>query len=90
MSHEPDFADAAAHSGRFDLQLSGHSHGGQVRHPLVGAPWLPKYARKYPLGGYTVDGMPLYTNRGLGMPPPRLRFRCRPEITTITLLARDS
>jgi predicted MPP superfamily phosphohydrolase len=90
LAHEPDFADSAAHTGRFDLQLSGHSHGGQVRLPYVGAPWLPRYARKYPLGLYVVDGMPLYTNRGLGMLPPRLRFRCRPEVTSITLSSRSN
>ncbi len=42
LAHEPDFADTSAQTGRFDLQLSGHSHGGQVRVPLVGAPRLPE------------------------------------------------
>jgi len=87
LVHEPDFADTASTSGRFDLQLSGHSHGGQVRLPLVGAPVLPKYARKYPIGVYRVGDMLLYTNRGLGMLPPRFRFLCRPEITVLDLNA---
>jgi len=85
LVHEPDFADTASKTGRFDLQLSGHSHGGQVRFPLVGAPVLPRYARKYPIGAYHIGGMPLYTNRGLGMLPPRFRFLCRPEITVLDL-----
>lgn len=85
LVHEPDFADTSAATGRFDLQLSGHSHGGQVRLPLVGAPVLPRYAEKYPMGLYNVNGMALYTNRGLGMLPPRLRFLCRPEITVLDL-----
>lgn len=85
LVHEPDFADTAARTGRFDLQLSGHSHGGQVRLPLVGAPVLPRYAEKYPIGLYEVGGVRLYTNRGLGMLPPRLRFLCRPEVTVFTL-----
>lgn len=85
LVHEPDFADTVSTTGRFDLQLSGHSHGGQVRLPLVGAPVLPRYARKYSLGAYRIGGMPLYTNRGLGMLPPRFRFLCRPEITVLDL-----
>jgi uncharacterized protein len=88
LVHEPDFADIASRTGRFDLQLSGHSHGGQVRLPIVGAPRLPPYARRYPMGLYRVGGMPLYTNRGIGMLPPRVRFLCRPEITAFTLYPR--
>ena len=87
LVHEPDFADTSSTTGRFDLQLSGHSHGGQVRFPVVGAPVLPRYARKYPIGLYRVDDMLLYTNRGLGMLPPRFRFLCRPEITVLDLNA---
>lgn len=90
LAHEPDFADVSSKSGRFDLQLSGHSHGGQVRLPLIGSPRLPKYAKKYPIGLYKIGGTLLYTNRGLGMLPPRVRFLCRPEITTMKLLPRRS
>ncbi|MBV9454506.1 MAG: metallophosphoesterase [Rubrobacter sp.] len=85
LAHEPDFADVSAPTGRFDLQLSGHSHGGQVRLPFIGAPYLPPYGRRYPCGLYEVDGMLLYTNRGLGMFPPHIRILCRPEITVFTL-----
>lgn len=88
LAHEPDFAEEAAATGRFDLQLSGHSHGGQVRLPILGATVLPPLGRKYPAGLYEVDGMPLYTNRGLGS-HPRLRLMCRPEITIITLRTSD-
>lgn len=87
LAHEPDFADKAAPTGRFDLQISGHSHGGQVRLPLIGSPFLPRYARKYPRGLYQVGGMILYTNRGLGTAEFNLRWNCRPEITVFTLEA---
>ncbi len=85
--HEPDFVDVAASNKRFDLQLSGHSHGGQVRIPLRGPLVLPPLSRKYPMGLYSVGSMLLYTNRGLGMQPPLYRFNCRPEIAVMDLYA---
>jgi predicted MPP superfamily phosphohydrolase len=85
LAHEPDFADEAAASHRVGLQLSGHTHGGQVRIPGWGAPVLPWLGQKYDAGLFQVDGMALYVNRGLGMIPPYVRINCRPEITYITL-----
>jgi uncharacterized protein len=85
LAHEPDFADISAATGRFSMQLSGHSHGGQVVLPLLGPPRLPPMGKKYPAGLYNVHGMHLYTNRGLGVVGLPLRFLCRPEITVITL-----
>ena len=85
MAHEPDFADVSAPTGRFDLQISGHSHGGQVVLPFFGPPILPPLAEKYPLGLYRVGSMWQYTNRGLGMVKPQVRFNCRPEITVFEL-----
>ncbi len=85
LAHEPDYADEVALSGRVGLQLSGHTHGGQVRIPGWGAPVLPWLGKKYDAGLFQVDGMALYVNRGLGMIPPYVRFNCRPEITHITL-----
>lgn len=85
LAHEPDFAEVSAESGRFDLQISGHSHGGQVNLPFIGPPVLPYLARKYPNGLYKVGNMLQYTNRGVGMTPPFVRLNCRPEITVFTL-----
>ncbi len=85
LAHEPDYADTASATGRFGLQLSGHSHGGQVVIPILGPPVLPDWARKYPAGLYRVGKMLLYTNRGVGMTSPFIRFNCRPEITIFTL-----
>jgi len=86
MMHEPDFADTAAADGRIALQLSGHSHGGQVRVPLVGAIRLPSWGRKYDQGLYKLDGMRVYTNRGIGMVKHPVRFNCPPEVTVMTLM----
>ncbi|HJR80438.1 MAG TPA: hypothetical protein VJ821_10225, partial [Anaerolineales bacterium] len=77
LAHEPDFADTSAATGRFDLQISGHSHGGQVVMPLIGPIVLPRQGRKYPIGMYRVGNMIQYTNRGLGMIFPYVRFMCR-------------
>jgi predicted MPP superfamily phosphohydrolase len=84
LAHEPDFADVAS---RFpiDLQLSGHSHGGQVRLPLLPPLYLPKLGRKYVLGMYHVGPLTLYTNAGLGTVGVPMRLNCPPEITLLTL-----
>ena len=87
LAHEPDYADISAATGRFDLQISGHSHGGQVVIPFIGPPVVPPYSEKYPLGRYQVGSMIQYTNRGVGMVKPAVRFNCRPEITVFTLRA---
>lgn len=89
MAHEPDFADKSSISGRFDLQVSGHSHGGQVVLPFIGPLVLPNYGRKYPSGLYKIGEMFQYTNRGLGMVFPYVRFLCRPEITVFTLISPE-
>lgn len=90
LVHEPDFADKAARTGRFDLQISGHSHGGQVVVPFVGPPHLPPMGKKYHTGLYKVGNMLQYTNRGLGMVGLPVRFCCRPEITVFNLHAARS
>ncbi len=87
LAHEPDFADVSAQTGRFDLQISGHSHGGQVIAPIIGPPFLPVGGRKYYDGLYQVRTMLQYTNRGVGMVAPYIRINCRPEITVFTLSA---
>lgn len=85
LMHEPDFADISAQA-EIDLQLSGHSHGGQVRLPGIGPLILPKYGEKYPMGAYRVGTFTrLYTTRGVGVLPPGVRFNCPPEITFLTL-----
>jgi predicted MPP superfamily phosphohydrolase len=84
LAHEPDFADEAALTP-VDLQLSGHSHGGQIWIPGIGAPWLPSLARNYPRGFYKIENMVLYTNIGIGTIRAPIRINCIPEVTHITL-----
>ncbi len=85
LCHEPDLADRYALDGRVSLQLSGHSHGGQIRLPGLGALILPYLGRKYDIGLYKVDEMLLYTNRGLGVISEPVRYNCPPEITQFEL-----
>lgn len=87
LAHEPDVADLAAELGRFDLQLSGHSHGGQVRLPGRGALITPPLGQKYDCGHYQIGPLQLYTNRGLGMVSPHVRINCNPEVALVTLRA---
>ncbi len=90
LVHEPDFADVSAQTGRFCLQLSGHSHGGQIVIPGLGTPIRSYLFRKYPLGRYQVGDMVQYTNRGLGTNLFWSRINCPPEITVFSLHSKDS
>jgi predicted MPP superfamily phosphohydrolase len=88
LVHEPDFADDAAEYP-VDLQLSGHSHGGQIWLPGIGAPWLPLYGQKYPRGLHQIGPLTLYTNMGLGTIRVPIRLNCPPEVTLFTLRSVD-
>lgn len=86
LYHEPDLADEVALDGRVHVQLSGHSHGGQIRFEKLGAPILPYLGRKYDMGLFQLGEMWLYTNRGLGATSIPIRYNCTPEITEIILV----
>lgn len=85
LAHEPDFADTSAATGRFALQLSGHSHGTQVVLPGGRTVIRGPHFRNYPIGRYEIEEMTLYTNRGLGTNVFWTRLNCPPEIAMITL-----
>jgi len=84
LAHEPDYADTVARYS-VDLQLSGHTHGGQVRVPFVRPLYLPDLAKKYVWGMYRIRGLALYTNPGLGTVNVPVRMNCPPEITLLTI-----
>jgi predicted MPP superfamily phosphohydrolase len=86
LIHEPDYADTAS-LYPIDVQLSGHSHGGQVRIPFLGAITTPIGSRRYIQGLYNLEpsGMQLYVNRGVGVTQLPIRFLCRPELSVFTL-----
>ena len=86
LMHEPDLADTYSLDSRVSLQLSGHSHGGQVRLSPTRPILLPYMAWKYDQGLYRVNDMWLYTSRGIGVTNVPVRYNCPPEITEITLV----
>lgn len=91
LAHEPDIAQISYKYG-FDIQFSGHTHGGQCVAPLgFGPVVLPTMGRKYPLGLYQIKNMLLYVTTGLGispLPKPLVRFNNRPEIPIIRLVPK--
>ncbi len=86
LTHDPDTVPAL-NDKPYDWVLCGHTHGGQVRIPLFGAPILPIKHRRFDAGRFDVNGHRLYVNRGLGS-LSGVRFNCRPEITVFTLTRR--
>jgi hypothetical protein len=93
MCHAPDYADdlLTYPSGRaVSLMLSGHTHGGQVRLPFLGAMELPPLGQKYVEGWFRLQNLQLHVNRGLGTVGVPFRFLCPPEISLLTLRAASS
>ena len=85
LSHNPD-SYRSLNTQRFDLMLSGHTHGGQIQLPLIGVPYTTVQDSRFISGLNAADDHLVYTNRGLGW-NRRIRLGVRPEITLIELLA---
>ncbi|MCY6381239.1 metallophosphoesterase [Hoeflea prorocentri] len=82
LAHEPDVFPQV--SSRFDLTLSGHTHGGQVRLPVFGSPIVPsRYGQRYAYGHIEEDGRQIIVSGGLGVSVLPVRFGMPPEITVI-------
>jgi predicted MPP superfamily phosphohydrolase len=84
LSHTPDNIRWARRAG-VDLMLSGHVHGGQIRFPVFGSVLVPsRYGRHYDCGVFAEPPTLLHVSRGLSGDHP-VRYRCRPEVTLLTL-----
>jgi predicted MPP superfamily phosphohydrolase len=83
LNHNPD---AKEFMKRFawDVMLSGHTHGGQVRIPLVGAPYAPVHDRRFLRGLYSWNDRWLHVTSGVGN-LHGIRFNCRPEVNLLTI-----
>ncbi|GMW01375.1 MAG: hypothetical protein AMXMBFR84_25120 [Candidatus Hydrogenedentota bacterium] len=86
LSHNPDVAETMDAQHRVDLMISGHTHGGQVRLPLLGTPIVPsRYGSKYAGGLCRGPRCRVLVSRGVGIAVLPVRFRVPPEIGLITL-----
>jgi len=86
LSHVPAFEHRIL-GELIDLVLCGHTHGGQVRLPLLPPLYLPRYSGRFVSGRFNVGPAqtPLYVSRGLGTSIMPVRMFCRPEITLIEI-----
>ncbi len=84
LAHEPDiFPDVP---GRVDLTLCGHTHGGQVRLPIIGSPVVPsRYGQRYAYGHIVEENRQLIVSGGLGCSVLPVRFGMPPEIVVAEL-----
>lgn len=87
LSHVPAFSHELLNK-HINLVLSGHTHGGQVRLPLLPPFYLPRYSGRFVSGFYHVSQhrIPLYVSRGVGTSVLPVRFLCRPEIGLFELV----
>jgi predicted MPP superfamily phosphohydrolase len=83
LSHTPDNVYAMRELGAAAV-FAGHTHGGQMRVPVLGAILIPSaYGRRFDLGHFNVDGTHLYVSAGVGADHPALRIYCPPEIVEV-------
>ncbi len=82
LTHTPDvFPDI---NESVDLVLAGHTHGGQVKLPFIGAPIVPlEHGRRYAEGLIEENGRKMIVSKGLGTSRISVRFNCKPEIVII-------
>ena len=88
MCHAPDFVDNMMRDPAGQtaaLMLSGHTHGGQIRLPLIGPLVLPTWGKKYVEGWFRFGQLQLHVNRGIGTVGVPMRLDCPPEISFLTL-----
>jgi len=84
LSHAPDRFYWAEKAG-FDLMLSGHNHGGQIRLPLVGPVFMPsRYSRRFDRGWFRKGKLSLHVSQGVAGKHP-IRYGCLPEIARLVL-----
>lgn len=84
LSHNPGIVRRAALRA-VDLVLSGHTHGGQVRVPIIGAPSVYGKPKALVSGLARLGGTQIYVNRGLGTVIVPVRVGSVPEVTVFTL-----
>ncbi|MEM8599937.1 MAG: phosphodiesterase YaeI [Bacteroidota bacterium] len=85
LSHNPD-SKAYVEDAPWDLMLSGHTHGGQLRIPITGGtPFAPVRDTRFVEGLHAWNGRQLHITRGVGCIGPA-RLNCRPEVSVLDLV----
>jgi uncharacterized protein len=84
LSHNPGIIRRAALRA-VDFVLAGHTHGGQVHVPLVGAPSMFGHPKAFVRGLASLGETQIYVNRGLGTVIVPVRVGSPPEVTVVTL-----
>lgn len=92
LEHSPDILPVITGelsiSGNLKLILAGHTHGGQVRFPVIGAPFIPSsYGQKYALGHIRENDVDMFVTTGIGTSILPFRFLIPPEIAVLTVNA---
>lgn len=86
LTHAPEAFEELAQRPAARLVLAGHTHGGQVRLPFIGALRVPsRYGTRFAKGLFRLGDTFFYVNVGMGTSHLPVRFMCRPELTLITL-----
>ena len=86
LTHAPEAFEELAQRPAARLILAGHTHGGQVRLPFIGAVRVPsRYGTRFARGLFKLGDTFFYVNAGMGMSHLPIRFLCRPELTVLTL-----
>ncbi|MGB9665846.1 MAG: metallophosphoesterase [Candidatus Cryosericum sp.] len=89
LTHAPEAFEELAQRPAARVVLVGHTHGGQVRLPFIGALRVPsRYGTRFAQGLYKLGDTFFYVNAGMGTSHLPVRFLCRPELTFITLYNR--
>jgi hypothetical protein len=85
LAHTPELYQKASDLG-IDLYLCGHTHGGQIRFPIVGSLRNNAHCPKeYAYGAWQHGSMQAYTSGGAGCSALPIRYNCPPEVTLIEL-----
>ncbi|GFO65315.1 metallophosphoesterase [Geomonas paludis] len=91
LAHAPHPFPQAVQAG-VDLMLVGHTHGGQIRLPLIGAPYIPSmgYLPRWDYGLYRQGTCTMIVNGGLGESWFPIRINNPPEVALVTLLPTET
>lgn len=89
LMHEPDYVEDIDYS-KFDLILSGHSHNGQVKLPILGVVYTPIGSKKYYKEYYKLNDTDLYISSGIGTTLLPIRLNNRPSVNFYRLIKKEN